>query len=364
MTLSYRDYPEAEGDSRPGTPSSFPDHSSEGPHANFLSSDTPNEETGSDSRDDSTGPSSKTRWSEKVRRGATTAGKGLAVGVGSIVAGAVYVAMTPVGFISTSFLQASESVLDWARRAEFGSGESEGKKARNPEQAKDIGKERDREGFEKEFRHVAVCGPAGSGKSSIINALMGLRNKDDGAANTGFVETTERQEKYPAHPSFGRIMLHDCPGAGTIRCPAENYSKTQKLHLFDMVLIVHGDRSGEIEVATMRFCIARQLPCVVLRSRSDEFINRIKRDDDVETCEAKDMYVKDSLEAFKDELRRALLSEKDLDQVANRYMLVNNHDLRGLTIKPRNQWPTHKGEIEIDERNLIEFLRHLGGRAA
>ncbi|KAK1456729.1 hypothetical protein CCUS01_09893 [Colletotrichum cuscutae] len=38
--------------------------------------------------------------------------------------------------------------------------------------------------------HVAICGPAGSGKSSVINSLRGLRNNHPEAARVGTVETT------------------------------------------------------------------------------------------------------------------------------------------------------------------------------
>lgn len=38
--------------------------------------------------------------------------------------------------------------------------------------------------------HFAVTGGAGCGKSSLINAFRGMRNKDERAAKTGVVETT------------------------------------------------------------------------------------------------------------------------------------------------------------------------------
>ncbi|KAJ6488469.1 hypothetical protein C8R47DRAFT_1215714 [Mycena vitilis] len=45
--------------------------------------------------------------------------------------------------------------------------------------------------------HFAVAGIAGSGKSSLINALRGLRNRDAGAAATGVTETTLSVDRFP-----------------------------------------------------------------------------------------------------------------------------------------------------------------------
>jgi hypothetical protein len=91
-----------------------------------------------------------------------------------------------------------------------------------------INRERRNEGFEPDATHVAICGPAGAGKTSLLNALRGLRNSDHEAARTGTVETTTQRFKYSSHPSFGSLFLHDCPGAGTLRNPAMNYYYSKK----------------------------------------------------------------------------------------------------------------------------------------
>lgn len=109
-----------------------------------------------------------------------------------------------------------------------------------------VERERSKLRFEPGCAHVAICGPAESGKSSILNALRGIQNSDSEAARTGTTETTIESTKYPGHASFGSLMLHDCPGAGTLRVPTDGYYKTQKLYLFDMVLIVQGEQFGEV----------------------------------------------------------------------------------------------------------------------
>jgi len=52
--------------------------------------------------------------------------------------------------------------------------------------------------------HIAIAGVSGSGKSSLVNALRGLRNNAPGAAPTGIVETTATISRHidpnPDHP--------------------------------------------------------------------------------------------------------------------------------------------------------------------
>lgn len=100
--------------------------------------------------------------------------------------------------------------------------------------------------FDSNSLHVAVCGPAGSGKSSLVNALRGIRNGSVDAATTGTTESTLTRSMYIAHASMKALTLHDIPGAGTSRIPADQYFENQKLHLFDTILILLGERFGEV----------------------------------------------------------------------------------------------------------------------
>lgn len=109
-----------------------------------------------------------------------------------------------------------------------------------------IENERGKESFERGRIHVAICGQAGNGKSSIVNALRGIMNSHDGAAHTGTIETTTSKTAYATHESIPLITLRNIPGGGTRRMPAENYYRDQKLHIFHLLLIVHSDRLGQV----------------------------------------------------------------------------------------------------------------------
>lgn len=158
---------------------------------------------------------------------ATIGGAGVAV-VGAFGAGVVWAS-----------LHISQQVHDWARMGQ--------KSSRTKPIFEDlILHERQAEGLSPKFRHIAVCGVAGSGKTSLVNALRGLRNGQPEAAKTGVVETTLSRSSYTAHSSIDSLVIHDIPGAGTQSIPAAEYFYTQKLYLFDSVLIVQGERFGEV----------------------------------------------------------------------------------------------------------------------
>lgn len=93
--------------------------------------------------------------------------------------------------------------------------------------------------------NFAICGPAGVGKSSLINALRGLRPGDAGAAAVGVVETTHEIKRYD-HPVFPYLKLWDIPGAGTQKHPVDTYFDDKKLYAFDAVLVVNAGRLLEV----------------------------------------------------------------------------------------------------------------------
>ena len=63
--------------------------------------------------------------------------------------------------------------------------------------------------------HFAIAGVSGSGKSSLLNAFHGLRNKDRGAAATGVTETTSIPTRYPDPDPQNPFVS----GAGTLNIP-------------------------------------------------------------------------------------------------------------------------------------------------
>ncbi|RMJ08858.1 hypothetical protein CDV36_011539 [Fusarium kuroshium] len=201
-----------------------------------------------------------------------------------------------------------------------------------------------------------VCGSSGSGKSSLLNALRGLHNSHPDAASVGIRETTVEKQEYPGAACFGRFSLVDFPGAGTQRVPANGYFNANKLHCYDCILIICGERFGEIEIALVQACIVQRKPFAIVRSRSDETIRRVEDDKDVPFDEAKKIYIENEVAAIAEELERSLLSLEGIMKLLGFFALVNKNTLRRLTIPSPQDWPRSVQQDEIHERKLLQFL--------
>jgi len=132
--------------------------------------------------------------------------------------------------------------------------------------------------------NFAFVGTSGAGKSSLINAIQGIRDCDEGAARVDEVECTTTIKAYP-YPRHPHIVLWDLPGGGTPRNGAENYFLNKKLYAFDMLVIVTSDRFTELDKAIATSAHNFNVPTVFLRSKSDVAIvnasrrlGRLKRD--------------------------------------------------------------------------------------
>jgi predicted GTPase len=76
--------------------------------------------------------------------------------------------------------------------------------------------------------YIGVIGERGSGKSTLINALLDLYPSDDGAAPIDCVDCTKFPTPFPyanrsSNRESARIVLWDLPGVGTREYPLETY---------------------------------------------------------------------------------------------------------------------------------------------
>ncbi|XP_075764396.1 interferon-inducible GTPase 5-like [Pelodiscus sinensis] len=120
------------------------------------------------------------------------------------------------------------------------------------------------ESFNSHTLHIAITGEPGSGKSSLINALRGLRAGDEGAAETGMLETVTETMAY-RDPVLPGVTLWDLPGAGTSHFPLNTYCEQLSLGRFDFFLLVgsqrfraaHAQLAREIQGMGKRFYFVR-----------------------------------------------------------------------------------------------------------
>ncbi|KAH3729112.1 hypothetical protein DPMN_055075 [Dreissena polymorpha] len=88
---------------------------------------------------------------------------------------------------------------------------------------------------------IAITGESGSGKSSLINALRGLKDDAPEAAIPGCIEATMERKKYQ-HPDNANLVLWDLPGVGTPNFPQETYIKKACFNDYDFIIMVSQSR--------------------------------------------------------------------------------------------------------------------------
>lgn len=125
--------------------------------------------------------------------------------------------------------------------------------------------------------HLAITGVSGSGKSSLVNAFRGLRDKHQDAAKTGTSETTEEIGRY-CDPVRPWIFWYDIPGAGTLKVPDWQYFNDQGLYIFDIIIIAVDIRFTKIDVGLLFSCSRFGIPVFIVRSKADQHISNIVDD--------------------------------------------------------------------------------------
>ncbi|EPS93842.1 hypothetical protein FOMPIDRAFT_59934 [Fomitopsis schrenkii] len=192
---------------------------------------------------------------------------------------------------------------------------------------------KERLGYEEGLFHFAIAGIAGSGKSSLANAVRGLRNSDDGAAPTGVVETTSAVGRFPDPDPKHPFVWYDVPGAGTLAVPDWQYFTDQGLYIFDCIIVLFDTRLTATDIAILRNAARFDIPTYIVRSKALQHILNLAADlpgedsdEDDEDAEmspvvlqrAREMYVKETrasiaqnLEAAKLPQQRVYLVDKD-----------------------------------------------------
>ncbi|XP_022376870.1 T-cell-specific guanine nucleotide triphosphate-binding protein 1-like [Enhydra lutris kenyoni] len=89
--------------------------------------------------------------------------------------------------------------------------------------------------------NIAVTGEPGTGKSSFINALRGVRHDEEGAAPTGAMETTLERIEYK-HPKLPNVTFWDLPGMMTTTFQPQKYLKKMKFDEYDFFIIISSTR--------------------------------------------------------------------------------------------------------------------------
>lgn len=213
--------------------------------------------------------------------------------------------------------------------------------------------------------HFAVAGIAGSGKSSLVNALRGLRANDKDAAKVGVTETTSVITRYRDPRKGMPFAWYDVPGSGTLSISDWQYFTDQGLYIFDAIIVLFDNRFTATDVAILRNCARFQIPAYIVRSKARQHIENMVSDmggDDLEDseravlkAEAREQYITKTRASVAENLQKADLPEQ-------RVYLVDSATLARI-VKASTQQPKRGDMLIKNGIDELELLRDLFAEA-
>lgn len=187
--------------------------------------------------------------------------------------------------------------------------------------------------------HFAATGVSGAGKSSLINAFRGLRNRDEGAAPTGVIETTANIARFPDPNPKNPFVWYDVPGSGTLNIPDWQYFTAQGLYVFDCIIILFDTRFTMTDLAMLVNCRRLNIPTYIVRSKSDSHIRNIIKESGYDSDEdedrsrrnalyssAREQYIAETRATVRYNLQEAKLPDQRVYIVANSTMVSTVRD--------------------------------------
>lgn len=204
--------------------------------------------------------------------------------------------------------------------------------------------------------HFAIAGIAGSGKSSLVNALRGLRANDRDAAKVGVTETTSVVTRYRDPRRGMPFVWYDVPGSGTLSISDWQYFTAQGLYIFDAIIVLFDNRFTASDVAILRNCVLFHIPAYIVRSKARQHIENMVEDKggaDLENDEravlkaqAREQYILQTRASVSQNLKKAELPEQ-------RVYLVDSATLAMIV-----KGGTSRGDVStkngIDELELLQ----------
>ncbi|KAL8219504.1 UNVERIFIED_CONTAM: hypothetical protein K2H54_025962 [Gekko kuhli] len=124
--------------------------------------------------------------------------------------------------------------------------------------------------------NIAITGMSGAGKSSLVNALRGMTDYEEGAAPTGVLQTTMDVHGYP-HPLFPNVTLWDLPGIRTPTFRPEKYLEKVNFSQYDFFIIVASERFSEKDVLLAQEIKKMQKKYYYVLSKMDVCIDSERR---------------------------------------------------------------------------------------
>ncbi|GAN05982.1 interferon-inducible GTPase 5-like [Mucor ambiguus] len=199
--------------------------------------------------------------------------------------------------------------------------------------------------------NVAITGCPGTGKSSLLNALLGYKNNHPKAAAIGEIETTIEPRRYQ-HPVLPTLHLWDMPGIGTPRHPTSHFFDTYFLGAFDAILVVFDDRLMASDVEIARKAKLYNVPVFFIKNKADLAIEKKLQRMKKSTLQAWAIAVSELTTEIKSSIYKNM-QQFGLD--TNQLYIVSSNILLDFVIRLQSQRFTNNEKL-IHEKLLITNL--------
>jgi GTP-binding protein EngB required for normal cell division len=197
--------------------------------------------------------------------------------------------------------------------------------------------------------HIAFVGMSGTGKSTLVNSVRGLRASAAGAALVSQNEGTRKIDRYtdPLHPQH---VWYDVPGAGTLECPDWQYFMDKELYVYDALVIVFSDRIMQNDMRVLWYAEELGIPTFLVRSKSDQIMRNMESDYEEDANAAKVRYLRTTHSYVREVLGQAESDENKKVYMISREVMLQV--VKGGTAK-----------TGLDEQQLLgDLLKVQGGQ--
>ncbi|RCH97165.1 hypothetical protein CU097_012710 [Rhizopus azygosporus] len=204
------------------------------------------------------------------------------------------------------------------------------------------------------FYNIAVVGAAGTGKSSLVNGILGYPDNDQYAAAIHEAGGHTTEPRGYRHPDLRNMILWDMPGAGTLTNNDKTYFEDNYLYAFDSLIIVTAERLQAIDLEIAAKAQEYHIPVLFVRNRCDQSLqSKIKR---YETKDSNLAWARAVGELVR-EVRKTVYTQLKENKIsARKLFLVSAWSVREL-VTTVNQTKYLDEDIRlIDEQRFIQAL--------
>ncbi|CEI90851.1 hypothetical protein RMCBS344292_05161 [Rhizopus microsporus] len=204
------------------------------------------------------------------------------------------------------------------------------------------------------FYNIAVVGAAGTGKSSLVNGILGYPDNDQYAAAIHEAGGHTTEPRGYRHPDLRNMILWDMPGAGTLTNNDKTYFEDNYLYAFDSLIIVTAERLQVIDLEIATKAQEYHIPVLFVRNRCDQSLqSKMKR---YETKDSNLAWARAVGELVR-EVRKTVYTQLKENKIsARKLFLVSAWSVRELVTTVNQTKYLDEDMRLIDEQRFIQAL--------